>query len=65
CIACHSTDVVIGGSFKLQSSKLQKDYDNKDKLHNFVQKNMPEDEPGSLSAEEYEAVVDYIWNGQK
>lgn len=64
CIQCHSTDVMIGGSYKLQATKLHKDYSEKEKLHNFVQKNMPEDAPGSLSTEEYNAVVDYIWNSK-
>jgi mono/diheme cytochrome c family protein len=64
CIQCHSTDELKGGSYLLQATKLQKDYHKKENLHNYVQKNMPENAPGTLSTEEYNAVVDYIWNSK-
>jgi mono/diheme cytochrome c family protein len=61
CIACHSTDNIIGGSFKLQSTKLKKDYKDQESLYQFIFKYMPENNPGSLTEQEYEAIVKYLW----
>jgi mono/diheme cytochrome c family protein len=65
CISCHSSDTIAGGSYKLQAEKLQKDFKEKENLHNFVVRNMPENDRGSLSKEEYIAVVNYLWTQKK
>jgi mono/diheme cytochrome c family protein len=65
CLACHSSDTLKGGSYKLQLEKLHKDYIEKEKLYRFISKNMPEDAPQSLTIEQYEAVTDYLWYSGK
>jgi mono/diheme cytochrome c family protein len=62
CISCHSSGDIIGGQAKLDEAKIHTDYKTKEDLLAFVEKNMPQSAPGSLSASEYQAVVDYLWD---
>ncbi|MDQ0199926.1 c-type cytochrome [Neobacillus ginsengisoli] len=64
CITCHSSGDINGGEIKLDSVKIHDDFKDKSSLYNFVSNNMPKSAPGSLSKEEYQAVVNYLW-GQK
>jgi mono/diheme cytochrome c family protein len=65
CITCHSSGDITGGQAKLDSAKIHADFKDKASLQEFVSKNMPKSAPGSLKAEEYEAVVEYLWNQEK
>jgi mono/diheme cytochrome c family protein len=65
CITCHSSGDISGGQAKLDSTKIHADFTDQDALKEFVSKNMPKNAPGSLKAEEYEAVVEYLWNQEK
>jgi mono/diheme cytochrome c family protein len=64
CIACHSTNGIAGGSHVLQVNKLHKDYLIKERLLIFIKKNMPKNERGSLSDEQYDALVDFLWESE-
>ncbi|MEH7085221.1 cytochrome c [Neobacillus drentensis] len=61
CITCHSSGDITGGQVKLDSAKIHADFQKKEELLGFVQKNMPKSAPGSLSKEQYNAVVNYLW----
>jgi mono/diheme cytochrome c family protein len=62
CITCHSSGDITGGQAKLDGAKIHADYKTKEDLLAFVEKNMPQSAPGSLSQDEYQAVVDYLWD---
>lgn len=62
CITCHSSGDITGGQAKLDGAKIHADFKTKEDLLAFVSKNMPKSAPGSLSADEYQAVVDYLWD---
>ncbi len=62
CITCHSSGDITGGQAKLDGAKIHADFKTKEDLLGFVEKNMPQSAPGSLSAAEYQAVVDYLWD---
>jgi mono/diheme cytochrome c family protein len=62
CITCHSSGDITGGQVKLDSTKIHADFQKKEDLYSFVEKNMPKASPGSLSKEQYEAVVNYLWD---
>jgi cytochrome c5 len=62
CITCHSSGDITGGQVKLDSTKIHADFKKKEELYSFVEKNMPKTAPGSLSKEQYEAVVNYLWD---
>lgn len=61
CITCHSSGDITGGQAKIDGAKIHADFKTKEDLLAFVEKNMPKSAPASLSAEEYQAVVDYLW----
>jgi mono/diheme cytochrome c family protein len=62
CITCHSSGDITGGQAKLDGAKIHADFKTKEDLLAFVGKNMPKSAPGSLSQDEYQAVVDYLWD---
>ncbi|MEH7252872.1 cytochrome c [Neobacillus niacini] len=62
CITCHSSGDITGGQAKLDGTKIHADFKTKEELLAFVEKNMPKSAPASLSKEEYQAVVDYLWD---
>lgn len=62
CITCHSSGDITGGQIKLDSTKVHTDFKTEDALSSFVSSNMPKSAPGSLSKEEYAAVVKYLWD---
>jgi mono/diheme cytochrome c family protein len=62
CITCHSSGDITGGQAKLDGSKIHADFKTKEDLLAFVEKNMPQNAPASLSKDEYQAVVDYLWD---
>ncbi|MEH7418630.1 cytochrome c [Neobacillus drentensis] len=62
CITCHSSGDITGGQIKLDSTKIHTDFKTEANLANFVKTNMPKSAPGSLSKEEYDAVVKYLWD---
>lgn len=62
CITCHSSGDITGGQAKLDATKIHADFQKKEDLYSFVEKNMPKSAPGSLTKEEYEAVVNYLWD---
>lgn len=62
CITCHSSGDITGGQAKLDGAKIHTDFKTKEDLLAFVGKNMPKSAPGSLSQDEYQAVVDYLWD---
>jgi mono/diheme cytochrome c family protein len=64
CITCHSSGDITGGQAKLDATKIHADFKTQEDLLSFVSKNMPQSAPGSLSKEEYEQVVDYLWSQQ-
>ena len=61
CITCHSSGGITGGQIKLDSTKIHNDFKTEEDLSSFVKTNMPKSSPGSLSKEEYDAVVKYLW----
>jgi cytochrome c5 len=61
CITCHSSGDIMGGQAKIDGAKIHADFKTKEELLAFVEKNMPKSAPASLSKEEYQAVVDYLW----
>jgi mono/diheme cytochrome c family protein len=62
CITCHSSGDITGGQVKLDSTKIHADFQKKEDLYSFVEKKMPKSAPGSLSKEQYDAVVNYLWD---
>jgi cytochrome c5 len=62
CITCHSSGDITGGQAKIDGAKIHTDFKTKEDLLAFVGKNMPKSAPGSLSQDEYQAVVDYLWD---
>jgi mono/diheme cytochrome c family protein len=62
CITCHSSGDITGGQAKLDGAKIHADFKTKEELLAFVEKNMPKSAPASLSQDEYQAVVDYLWD---
>jgi mono/diheme cytochrome c family protein len=62
CITCHSSGDITGGQVKLDSTKIHADFQKKEDLYSFVEKKMPKSAPGSLSKEQYNAVVNYLWD---
>lgn len=62
CIMCHSSGDITGGQAKLDGAKIHSDFKTKEDLLAFVEKNMPQNAPASLSKDEYQAVVDYLWD---
>jgi mono/diheme cytochrome c family protein len=62
CITCHSSGDITGGQVKLDATKIHGDFQKKEDLYSFVEKNMPKTAPGSLSKEQYDAVVNYLWD---
>jgi cytochrome c5 len=64
CIMCHSSGDITGGQAKLDGTKIHADFKSKEDLLAFVEKNMPKNAPASLSKDEYQAVVDYLWDQQ-
>jgi mono/diheme cytochrome c family protein len=62
CITCHSSGDLVGGQAKLDAVKVHADFSSEEELLAFVSKNMPKSAPGSLTKEEYEAVVKYLWD---
>ena len=61
CITCHSSGDITGGQAKIDGAKIHADFKTKEDLLAFVEKNMPKSAPASLSKEEYQTVVDYLW----
>jgi mono/diheme cytochrome c family protein len=64
CITCHSSGDIAGGQGMIDGAKIHTDFSNQEDLLAFVSEKMPKTAPGSLSEEEYEAVVNFLW-GQK
>ena len=62
CITCHSSGDITGGQIKLDATKVHTDFKTEEALSSFVSTNMPKSAPGSLSKEEYDAVVKYLWD---
>jgi mono/diheme cytochrome c family protein len=62
CITCHSSGDITGGQVKLDSTKIHADFQKKEDLYSFVAKKMPKSAPGSLSKEQYDTVVNYLWD---
>lgn len=62
CITCHSSGDITGGQVKLDSTKIHADFQKKEDLASFVESKMPKSAPGSLSKEQYDAVVNYLWD---
>jgi cytochrome c5 len=62
CITCHSSGDITGGQAKLDGAKIHADFKTKEDLLAFVEKNMPKSAPATLSKDEYQAVVDYLWD---
>jgi mono/diheme cytochrome c family protein len=65
CITCHSSGDITGGQVLLNSTKIHTDFQKKEDLYSFVEKKMPKSAPGSLSKEQYDAVVNYLWDQKK
>lgn len=61
CITCHSSGDITGGQAMIDGAKIHADFKTQEELLAFVSKNMPKNAPGSLSQEEYDAVVKYLW----
>ena len=62
CITCHSSGDIAGGQGMIDEAKIHTDFSNQEDLLAFVSENMPKTAPGSLSEEEYEAVVNFLWD---
>ncbi|MFP7298016.1 c-type cytochrome [Neobacillus niacini] len=62
CMMCHSSGDIAGGQAKIDGAKIHADFKTKEDMLAFVGKNMPQNAPGSLSQDEYQAVVDYLWD---
>lgn len=61
CISCHSSGDISGGNSRLDTAVIQSNFKTQEELLAFVSERMPMSAPGSLSEEEYEAVVKYLW----
>ena len=61
CITCHSSGDITGGQGKIDGAQIQADFQSQEDLLTFVSEKMPKSAPGSLTPEEYEAVVKYLW----
>ena len=61
CITCHSSGGITGGQININGARIHSDFKTKDDLLSFVSQNMPKSAPGSLTKEEYDAVVQYLW----
>lgn len=61
CITCHSTGDINGGQGKIDGAKIHSDFQTQEDLLAYVSDNMPKSAPGSLSGDEYDAVVKYLW----
>ena len=61
CITCHSTGDINGGQGKIDGAKIHSDFQTQEDLLAYVSENMPKSAPGSLSGDEYDAVVKYLW----
>ena len=61
CITCHSTGDINGGQGKIDGAKIHSDFQTQEDLLAYVSENMPKSAPGSLSGNEYDAVVKYLW----
>jgi cytochrome c5 len=64
CITCHSSGDITGGPNKLDAARIKNDFKAKTDLQTFVSSKMPKSAPGTLSADEYESVVNYLWEQQ-
>ena len=62
CITCHSSGDITGGEIKLDTTQIHSDFKTEGELSSFVSTNTPKSAPGSLSKEEYDAVVKYLWD---
>lgn len=62
CITCHSSGDIVGGQAKIDGAKIHTDFQKQEDLLAFVSEKMPKSAPGSLSDQEYEAVVQFIWD---
>ncbi len=62
CITCHSSGDITGGQVMIDGAKIHTDFSDQEDLLAFVSENMPKTAPGSLSEEEYEAVVNFLWD---
>ncbi|MDN3016023.1 cytochrome c [Paenibacillus sp. BSR1-1] len=62
CITCHSSGNITGGQKVLDANRIHTDFKTKEDLQAFISKNMPKSAPASLSKEEYDAVVSYLWD---
>lgn len=59
CASCHGTDGNAGPAPDLVTGSLQIRYSS-DQLTNYLKKNMPKGNPGSLSDEEYRAIASFL-----
>jgi mono/diheme cytochrome c family protein len=59
CASCHGTDGNAGPAPDLVTGSLQIRYTT-DQLTNYLKKNMPKSNPGSLSDEEYRAIASFL-----
>jgi mono/diheme cytochrome c family protein len=62
CITCHSSGDIVGGQAKIDGAKIHTDFQKQEDLLAFVSEKMPKSAPGSLSDQEYEAVVQFLWD---
>ncbi len=62
CISCHSSGDISGGHTKLDAAVIQSSYKTQEELFAYVSERMPLSAPGSLTEEEYQAVVKYLWD---
>jgi mono/diheme cytochrome c family protein len=61
CMSCHATDGAgIGRNPALVTDRFKKRYGAYDRAFAFISEQMPENAPGSLREEEYEAIVKYV-----
>lgn len=62
CAKCHGDDARGQSAPSLVGAGIDQVYPTAEKLYDFVSKMMPQDNPGSLTPEEYWNVVAYILN---
>lgn len=61
CLSCHAAEGAGSGRYPaLVSDKFKKKYGSYDKAYAFISTNMPDNAPGTLREEEYEAIVNYV-----